>query len=87
MHRIESKRVQLPSVRTIFIAAKPEINKYRNKSSNCRRFVGTPSGAACRGRCRHRPHEATRCDNLKYTRAKGILLITRIDLIIYNFLV
>jgi hypothetical protein len=28
--------VHLPSVRTILIAAKSEINEYRNKSSNCR---------------------------------------------------
>ena len=37
--------------------------------SNCRRLVGTPAGAARRGRCLHRPHEAKQCDNLKCTHA------------------
>ncbi|HTN08810.1 glycoside hydrolase family 36 protein [Agriterribacter sp.] len=34
---------------------------------NCRRLVETPAGAARRGRCLHRPHEAKQCDNLECT--------------------
>src|SRR5665213_1902096 len=35
---------------------------------NCRRLVETPTGAFRRGRCLHRPHEATQSDNLECTR-------------------
>jgi hypothetical protein len=35
--------------------------------SNFRRLVGTPTGAARRGRCPHRPQAARQCENLKCT--------------------
>jgi len=42
---------------------------------NCRRLVETPTGAARRGRCPHRPQSARTCDNLECTLFKLLLII------------